>query len=332
MRSCFDKKNRKLTGWRVLSLLLVLLWTIGQFARDRTWLSGFLFYFPSPCLCGWLLTGALRNRRRSAWGMRYYLLLVIPPLFMVAVVENQWTTEQHEVESSETPLRLMHWNVCHGLAGWDEQCQRLLAKNPDLFVVSEPPENWSSASFPGYQCLPLNGMMVACRGHLTLKSTSSLVEGGALLAYEIDCDVAGKRIRIVAADHTSSLRAHRNPSLQRMNLVLAKRKPHIIVGDFNAPRRSLAFSVLPEGFRHAYDECGSGWSYTWPVPIPVLAIDQCIIGPEVVAHRYELQSTTLSDHRLQLLDFSVQENPEREKLPRMIGQQRRVISSTPGTE
>lgn len=77
------------------------------------------------------------------------------------------------------------------------------------------------------------------------------------------------------------------------------------VGDFNAPRRSLAFSQLPTGFRHAYDAAGAGWSYTWPVPVSFLAIDQCIIGPRLKLVHYELQSTWMSDHRLQVVDFEL---------------------------
>jgi endonuclease/exonuclease/phosphatase family metal-dependent hydrolase len=81
-----------------------------------------------------------------------------------------------------------------------------------------------------------------------------------------------------------------------------------VLGDFNAVRRATQLQSLPEGYRHAYDAAGSGWSYTWPVPIPFLAIDHCLIGPRIQPIEYVL-GTAHSDHRWQRLDFHHQ-SPE----------------------
>lgn len=82
----------------------------------------------------------------------------------------------------------------------------------------------------------------------------------------------------------------------------------IVVGDFNAPRRSRALSPLPSGFVHAYEATGSGWSYTWPIPFPVYAIDQCILGSRISPVVYDLESSWRSDHRRQILEFTIQPN------------------------
>jgi hypothetical protein len=49
---------------------------------------------------------------------------------------------------------------------------------------------------------------------------------------------------------------------------------------------------------HAYDVAGSGWSATWPIPLPLWAIDQCLVGPrlQVVVHT-ALGFRRGSDHR-----------------------------------
>jgi endonuclease/exonuclease/phosphatase family metal-dependent hydrolase len=96
--------------------------------------------------------------------------------------------------------------------------------------------------------------------------------------------------------------------LRRVTDVVVECRPDIIVGDFNAPRRSRALCPLPEGFSHAYDDAGCGWSYTWPVPCPVLAIDQCITGSRVKALKYDLGVSRHSDHRMQILDFATKDN------------------------
>ena len=73
----------------------------------------------------------------------------------------------------------------------------------------------------------------------------------------------------------------------------------------------LALDALPEGYHHAYDQAGSGWSYTWPIPCPVWAIDQCIVGPRVQPLRYTQRSTTSSDHRMQIFDFRLRDESSR---------------------
>lgn len=80
--------------------------------------------------------------------------------------------------------------------------------------------------------------------------------------------------------------------------------PFWVVGDFNAPRRSRALCELPAGYRHAYDTAGTGCGYTWPVPIPMYALDHSLHSASIVPVRYTLESSVYSDHRLQIFDFA----------------------------
>jgi endonuclease/exonuclease/phosphatase family metal-dependent hydrolase len=77
----------------------------------------------------------------------------------------------------------------------------------------------------------------------------------------------------------------------------------VILGDLNAPRRSRALTPPPPGFVHAYDAAGSGWSATWPVPLPLWAIDQCLVGPRLQVVGYRLGFRRGSDHRMQVVDM-----------------------------
>jgi endonuclease/exonuclease/phosphatase family metal-dependent hydrolase len=101
----------------------------------------------------------------------------------------------------------------------------------------------------------------------------------------------------------SSPLVKRDPLLRRVLAAMASEKPDLVLGDFNSPRRSRALDPLPEGFTHAYDAAGRGWAYSWPVPLPVLAIDQTIVGARLEPLAYALHSTIVSDHRMQVLDF-----------------------------
>ncbi len=319
IRSCLSILTQATT------ILLMVVWVAGQILRDRNWWMGLLFYFPTPVVVGWLLLilAILRTNRRVI------LFLLVAPLIMLLLVENHWarpvpgfsakptpeieapqnstatTSHQSSSTSGSTRIaarkRLIHWNIARGVMGWEKQWNYIESLQPDIIVISEIPEPFDSTSLKGFDVLTIHGMAVACHGSMT--KSRALVRGGALNAYHITCTFAEGPFELMIADMTSRVTVPRDPYLRPFVALLAERKIDVSVGDFNAPRRSLAFCNLPEGFRHAYDDAGTGWSYTWPVPVPCLAIDQCITGPDVNAVQYELKSTLLSDHRLQILDF-----------------------------
>jgi len=302
----------------ILSIGLVGVWALGQILRDRTWWTGLMFYFPTPVLVAWLLL-LLKISRTSR---RLILGLLIAPLGMLLGIENQWvhpdyvsteisTAEKYENSSlSDTtaidtttdliPLRLIHWNLARGVMGWEKQWQHIESLHPDIVVLSEIPELFDTKTLTGFDVLVIDSMAVACHGSMTKRGP--LVKGGALQAWHVTCQLSEGPLDVLIADMTSWIAIPRDPYLRPFVALLADRKIDVSVGDFNAPRRSLAFSDLPTGYRHAYDAAGEGWSYTWPVPVPVLAIDQCIIGPRLTPVHYQLQSTLLSDHRLQIFD------------------------------
>ncbi len=311
-----------------ITILLMIVWVAGQVLRDRNWWLGLMFYFPTPVLIGWLLLRLAISRTNR----RVNLFLLVAPLFFLLRVENHWTRPvSHgraviapEIERLQNPTastnrqpefvmetqrkavrkRLVHWNVARGFMGWEKQLNYIAGFQPDIVVISEIPEPFDPGSLAGFDVLTIHGMAVACHGSMT--KSRPLVRGDALIAYHVTCTLEDGPFELLIADMTSHATVPRDPYLSPFVALLSERKIDVSVGDFNAPRRSLAFGNLPEGFLHAYDVAGSGWSYTWPVPVPCLAIDQCITGPDVNAVNYELRSTLLSDHRLQILDFDWQ--------------------------
>ena len=301
---------------QILSIALVSVWVAGQIVRDRNWWMGLMFYFPTPVLVAWLtlLFAVSRNKRR------FYLGLLTAPVLMLLGVENQWIRRQSpEITDSSPaavqsvskfdqtgnsfPQRLVHWNLARGMMGWEQQWRHIESLRPDIIVLSEIPQPFDASMLPGFDVLTVDCMAVACHGAMTTSGT--LIRGRVLQAYHVTCRLDEGSLELMVADMTSNVGMPRDPYLRQFVTLLEERKIDVSVGDFNAPRRSLAFSELPVGFQHAYEAVGSGWSCTWPVPVAFLAIDQCIIGPRTVPVNYELQSTMLSDHRLQILDFKM---------------------------
>jgi vancomycin resistance protein VanJ len=303
--------------WTRVGLLIsggavFLIWCIGQILRDSSWLSGLAFYLPSPCLAAGLLLAAGLSAFQKWRESRVYLTLAIAPIWAVLMIENQWVTPDVSAISPAESFRIVHWNICHGLPGWKSQKAAIIALDPDLIVLSETTKEVSADVFPGYQTLPVQNMLVACRmptdpspQRLRARMTASghLVSGGSVKAFLVKCPVGEETLEVMIADHTSNPRVWRDPELRRLTAAIDQYQPDIVVGDLNAPRRSLALQVLPNGYRHAYESAGAGWSYTWPVPFPCLAIDQCLISASVNPADYQLKSTLLSDHRIQILDF-----------------------------
>jgi endonuclease/exonuclease/phosphatase (EEP) superfamily protein YafD len=113
----------------------------------------------------------------------------------------------------------------------------------------------------------------------------------------------GQAVQLLVVDLPSEIHIHRDPLLREINRLIEQHQPDLVVGDFNAPRRSRALCELPDGYRHAYDTAGTGWGYTWPVPVPMYALDHCLHSSKIIPVRYDLESSISSDHRLQVFDF-----------------------------
>jgi vancomycin resistance protein VanJ len=285
-----------------------LAWIVGQAARDRTWLTGLCFYIPSPALSAALAVVsfvAWRRKRRTIAVMA--LVLALPPIVCTAALENRWVSAGDETPPPGS-LRLLHWNVFWGHLGWDRVESEVVRRSPDLCVLSEAPKDLLAETLAGrlgesYRSLEIAPMWIVARG--ALRSEGWLADTREMKVHSILWDSPAGTIRLFAVDLCSSPFVARDPWLRRLTALAAERRPDIIVGDMNSPRRSAALSELPGGYRHAYDAAGSGWSYTWPVPCPVYAIDQCIVGARIQPIRYELVTTSASDHRMGWLELSV---------------------------
>lgn len=286
--------------------ILWLLWLAGQWLRDSSWISAFLFYIPSPALIALLAVGALVSWRRKhrRFAATLSAMAIVPAIFVLCV-ENRF------FQTPETPsgshLRMVHWNVCRGWFGWDSMQKRMRDKQADLCVISEFPatadvSSTTAAYGKKWSGLDLGGMAVFAHGPLSNKKWLSQRDG--VKACGVVWASPQGPCRVMVVDLDSSLFIPRDARLRKVRKLMETWKPDLVVGDFNAPRRSIGLSPLPEGFVHAYDKAGSGWSYTWPFPIACYAIDQCIAGKHIVPLQYEIEGSFRSDHRMQVLDFT----------------------------
>ncbi len=306
----------------VLSVFLLLAWGYGQAVRDLNRITSLFFFIPSPICAGLLLLYSA-----SAWKGRWRkislcvgMAALVPGLF-VLFVENRWT-RRADAPPGEAATRVVHWNVGWGRAGWSNIYREIARRNPDFVLLSEVPDHMeerlmgdsvvqltdrpdgvSNGESPSYTSLMIRPMVIMARG--TLQNGRWLAQENAYKVYSVDWIFEGTRHEVFAVELDASLMVKRKECLDEVIRLIVREEPDMALGDFNAPRRSTTLTSLPAGYVHAYDAAGSGWSYTWPFPVFLYAIDQCIIGPRVKPRFYDLESTTASDHRIQVLDFTM---------------------------
>lgn len=324
---------------KIASALLAMAtsaWCLGRVLGDGNVLTGLLFYVPTPVLAvSWLAMAAwlsfLRARapapapalgpalgptplpkpspKPSQW---LALLAAVVGLLLaveLATVEIQWSRPAARPPSTEfsSELALVHWNVFRNYLPWKRKIERLRAAAAQIYVLNEVPRqvsrgNWALRLGPNMQYAMANLSVVACQGAV-LGQESHFYDGLSVL--EVDCRIEGQQLRIFAVDMPADPLVARDPLLARLVERIELRRPDLVAGDLNAPRRSLRLQPLPTGYAHAYEAAGAGWPFTWPSPLPVLAIDQCFFGPRIAPSHHRFVRTLASDHALQVFRFSI---------------------------
>lgn len=287
-----------------LVVLMFPFWLVGQVARDDAWLTGMCFYIPSPFLAGaylgFGLDYALKRRfRRSLVA----LALSVLPLGFVMLVENQFLRPSTPAQARA--VRLVHWNVGGKLRPDGEQ-RVLRAEQADVYVLSEMGDGALVRDFretlgPSYQATVFGNLAVVAKGEV--RPRGWLLNRAGARVHSVAWEHEGRSALLFVVDLPANVLVARAPLLEAVNAFIERDQPDLILGDFNAPRRSRALARLPDGYQHAYDTVGRGWGYTWPVPLAMCALDQCIFSSRVVPVQYRLVSTMQSDHRYQIFDF-----------------------------
>ncbi len=296
--------------WMIAALYVG--WVIGQSLRDRTLLSALGFYVPSPVLAGLLSVGLVASLVRKQRTRTVVLLLLALPVFgVVGLWENRWSQPDPEEVAGATKATVVHWNVNGGMLGWEAIAAEIHAASPDLIILSESPSEVDGdeirARF-GEQFYGIQFGRLRAIANSTIDGRRWIYRDRGLQVGVFNWLVGERTLTVFVVDILADPFALRDPLLQELRTLMEQHSPDLVVGDFNSPRRSLALDPLPTGWRHAYDVAGSGWSYTWPTPLPVYAIDQAIVKDSVHVLDYRLETSWLSDHRRQVFDLAVPGN------------------------
>lgn len=227
---------------------------------------------------------------------------------------------------AEESLRVVFWNVARpdSPAEIAPRVAEILSARPDIIGIVEGTTQvetnrrrskteaarigetfratWRDL-LPGWEIRVLpEGMIVAAKHPIRLIGWNEIAEKTQYATVQ----VATSRgvVRVMLADVDGNPLLSRAPVIDSL-LGEAKEpdEPVVIMGDFNLPRDSVLFDRFEDaGFEHAFDVAGTGNRSTWPVPLPVMALDHVWIrGLEPC--RTRLESSRISDHKRIVVDL-----------------------------
>ena len=251
--------------------------------QDRILVANTIYYAtPWSILC--VLGGFCSWRLRSRGVRKRHLAALAIAAAGCGVAWSRTSWFHLETEPAPSDIRVMTWNLGHGNLGLRGLAEAAASLDPDVavFIEADPRQTdvraVFQAAFPEKHVFLLGGGIVLV----------SRWPGGEARAYEIGSDKTETRIReielttpfgewtVFACDIASQKYYQREPHLRELARRAGLRKnPVIIAGDFNTPMDSVHLDLLRNmGLAEAFETAGSGYQPTWPVPCPVLSLDQ----------------------------------------------------------
>lgn len=290
--------------------LLVIVWLNGIVLRltlrDSIDLLAPLYYAtPWPVLAFLTLPLVWRVRRQP---QMVFGSIVLTHVFLAMWIMEDWRTGQPSRELAD--LRVAHWNVSRPVGNFPSIVQRLREFDADILAVAEAlprtgegAQRWREA-FTDYsvQFVPGN-LLCLVRGEVAVGESGWL--GPHSYYSRFDVRVKGRELYVLQVDISGvPAQSRREPLAKLAQITESLRdRPLIVLGDFNTPRHSVHLEALRKKMVNTFETAGLGSGETWPMPLPVLSLDQIWCSKNLVPVRNRHEVTFRSDHRAVVADL-----------------------------
>jgi endonuclease/exonuclease/phosphatase (EEP) superfamily protein YafD len=203
------------------------------------------------------------------------------------------------------------WNIANGTHGWDRVADHVRRHDVDIAAFIEVGANpvtravVLSRALPGRHLYWWNDVLgLAVRGRILDTSYHSLGPGSHAGVAHVELE-DGRALTVVVVHPRSTPTAPRGEVFAALEQVLAplRDEPLLVMGDFNTPSDSVFFDPLRSELQSAFETAGTGYAATWPMPFPVLALDQVWSSDSVLVRSCHLAGSRASDHRLVAFSF-----------------------------
>jgi len=218
----------------------------------------------------------------------------------------------------EDAIRTVFWNADHfDFQGIPEAAEKLREFDADLLFLTEGIVDYGTqkrvfpAIFPDHEMLFLaEGRLALLKNGKILRRHYSFVgehRQGTLLQLLIECK--GRRFVLGIFDHRSDIDLSRRLALHKLVPVIdhyaGLNIPFLLLGDFNTPADSVHLEAVRSRMTNAFDVAGTGFRGTWPMPLPVLALDQVWTSEGVTPLRCVHRNLGWSRHQAVVVDVAV---------------------------
>jgi endonuclease/exonuclease/phosphatase family metal-dependent hydrolase len=217
-----------------------------------------------------------------------------------------WSYESFSLNShAATPsnVKLFFWNAAHNKRA-GEITNYIHQFNADLIGIVEAGTQtkkarslWKNA-FPGYNVELLAGEMAfITRGEILSKESGSLGRRGRFNLLKVALN--GEQFHVLLVDVDGDPFRSRAPAFEPLAKMIRSYSQDnlIVMGDFNTPLDSILFESFRQDLTHAFESGGVGFAETWPIPLPVLALDHIWVSKKINVVNCNLNWSWLSDHR-----------------------------------
>lgn len=279
--------------------------------RDASVPFSTLFYAtPLPLLSVGVAFFAFRQRQ--VWWRRAFVAL--------ALVLAAWTVATHWGRHAPRgvagkAVKVLFWNTGRGAFSSSEGiAAEVTQAGADIVVLVEAvpwkePDTirqfWREAC-PQYRPSILGGgIVLLSRFPSGETTTADLPLLSITRQVEVDCD--GHPLTLLICDLGSNPFRSRQAVLMQVAEAAERLidRPALVLGDFNTPPDSAHFGPLRKSYRNVFETAGTGYLATWPMPAPVLCLDQMWINGSVEPGNCKHLWTVRSDHRPVLAELGL---------------------------
>jgi vancomycin resistance protein VanJ len=277
--------------------------------RDRLHPWALIYYVtPIPALLVWLVIAGLLWRKGSKPVVPRRRISIARLNLIAICVLTFWVYQSEFVERAQTKrpddFQIVFWNtarvpfgvarVAAQLRSWNSPVVGLVEANT---FFPKTVELWQQ-ELSDYQIATTHfGGLIAVKGTVKTQVCHALLPSSWCEQFDVTVD--GRDFTLLLVDISAELKLTRRQPLQEL-AELAEQladRPVIIMGDFNTPDDSALLAPLREHCRLAFRERGTGYAATWPMPLPVLTLDQVWINKRVTVSHSQYRWSLYSDHR-----------------------------------
>jgi endonuclease/exonuclease/phosphatase (EEP) superfamily protein YafD len=204
-------------------------------------------------------------------------------------------------------VRVIQWNMAHGNRGLPGLVDRLAELDPDIAILIEAdPQRLDvravfEGAFPDRHVTMMGGGIALVSRWPAGESIPFHVGYAANDARirEIDVQTPYGPWTVFAVDLDSNPFYLREKAIRELAELVDRRndRPVIVAGDFNTPLDSAFYDDFRAlGLQEIFQSAGTGYLHTWPVPLPVLSLDQVWVNARLKPISCERKWAWRSDH------------------------------------